>query len=456
MWMWRPARVARTLRRSRPMMKRARTVLTARTTVIALLVAIAAAMAIAAIVPQVGLEAEGALPVAPGAPSRWSAAFAVAGLDHVFSTPWFAALAGLFVVSLSLSTLDQLRLARARTFQPPPQAAAAGERASALPPGELDGVLRRAGYRRVAVAGTASRWVKHAWGYWGAFLLHLGMTMTALFASTYVLTEHRAKLQVASGRPEALLPGTYALKRGLLALDIPLPAEVTLYRVEPTFGASDQLVDLASDLVFRDRRGRARDVRVAVNAFQDYDGIIVYQLVKYGNVFDLEISDEAGGRTERPIKLAYPEKRGEASYGNQAVGGGRVLKAKYHPRSDRAGMVLADPELVLRLVEGDRVLGEATLREGETSQLGPWAVRLARVGWWTEILFEGSLGTTGIFAGFGVLLLGGVLSFFAVPREVLVRAGPEGTRVLWRTLRFPDLYREEGEALLASLAGGLG
>jgi hypothetical protein len=438
------------------MLKRARTALTARTTVIALLVAIAGAMATAAIIPQGGLEAEGALPAAPVATSRWSAAISLAGLDHVFSSFWFAALVGLFVVSLSLSTLEQLRLARARTFHPPPRAASADERASILSPGELGGVLRRAGYRRMAGDGTASRWVKHAWGYWGTFILHLGMTVTALFASTYVLTEHRAKLQVASGRPEALAPGTYAVKRGLLALDIPLPAEVTLYRVEPTFGANDQLVDLASDLVFRDRGGRSRDVRVAVNAYEDYGGIVVYQLVKFGNVFELEVSDEAGGRSELPVRIAYPMKRGEASYANQDLGGARVLKAKYYPRADRAGMLLADPELILRLVDGDRLLGEATLREGQLSPLGPWSVRLARVGWWTEILFEGSLGTTGIFTGFAVLLLGGVLSFFAVPREVLVRAGPEGARVVWRTARFPEMYREEGEALLARLAGRSG
>ena len=432
------------------MPERLRNLLTARVTVLALLVASVAVMTVAAVVPQVGLEADGGVGLSRQS-SRWTELSASLGLDRVFSTRWFAALALLFVVSLALSALEQLRLARARTFLIPPEGSGQGATESTLSVGEVSAVLREEGYRRLSDAPGRSRYVRHWHGYWGAFLLHAGMVVTVLFSATYVLTEHRAKVRVASGGPTSLADAVIAAKRGLFARDVPLPAELSLYRVEPTFGANDQLVDVASEVVFRDGRGTPRDVRVAVNDYQDYQGVVVYQLVKFGNVFDLHARDEAGRGSEVRVRLAYPQKRDVPSYGTEPLGDGRTLKVKYWPRGDRSGMALADPELVVRLYDGERLLGEASLREGEEAQLGGTAVRLVRVGWWTELLFEGSLGTTGIFVGFGVLLAGGVLAFFVVPREVVVRAHPGGCTVVWRTARFADMYEDERARLLVRI-----
>lgn len=422
------------------MLKRLGGLLTARTTVVVLLVLLAAAMTVAAVVPQ---------RAGPPGPDAAPAGLVDAlGLTHVFSTPWFGVLAGLFVAALALSTVEQLRLARARTFLAPP--ARIDGTPSPLGRPDVEAILREEGYRALAADASATRLVRGWSGYWGSFCLHAGMTTTALFAIAYVLTEHRVVLHVTSGRGVA--PGDVSAERGLLARDLPLPVEVNLYRVEPAFSAG-ALVDVASRLVFTAADGAAREVRVAVNDYQDYRGLTVYQLQRFGNVFALEVEAEAGP-SEIALELPYPEKPGVASYGERPLPGGQVLKAKYFPGADRSRLEPGEPELVLRLQDGDRVVGEATLREGDAARLGPLSVRLARVGWWTELLFEGSLGTTGIFAGFAVLLLGAVLAYFAVPREVVVRDAPGGCTVQWRAARFADMYTEERDRILGRCTGG--
>jgi preprotein translocase subunit SecG len=435
------------------MLKRLQAALAARSTVLSLLVLLATAMTVAALVPQKGRpELSGALSAGEAGVSVGPFVQAL-GADHVFSTAWFALLALLFITSLALSSLDQLRLARARTWRAPAESDGDGT-PSLLTAAEVGAILRGEGYRRLSAVGDRARHVRHWQGYWGNFLLHAGMTLTVLFAVTYVVTEHRVLLLVVSGRPSVLTASSHPELRGLLARDLPLPAEVSLYRVEPTFGANDQLVDLASQLVFTDPQGASRELRVAVNDYQDYRGITVYQVVKYGHAFFLEASDGSGASDELMVKMPFPEKRGAASYANEPLRGGRVLKAKYFASADRTQLLSDAPQLVLRLQEGERLLGEATLQAGQTAQLGPAAVRLARVGWWTEILFEGSLGVFGIFAGFGVLVAGAFLIFFAIPREVVVGPAGAGCTVQWRSPRLPELYWDERDRLLLRITGG--
>lgn len=432
-----------------PMWKRVRAALTARSSVLLLLLLLACAMTAAAVVPQTAREAMAgeAQEVRPAA-----AAMRALGLDRVFSTPWFGALAALFVASLSLSTLDQLVLARARLRKPP----AAGDKGveCALPAAAVREVLSAEGYRLVSTAAGRSRYVRHRHGHWGNFLLHAGMTLTVLFAVTYVLTEHRARFHLASGRTNVLEPGSFPVVRGLFARPMPLPSEVNLRRVEPVFGPNDQLVDVSSAVVFTQADGTSRELRVAVNDCQQYRGTTVYQLVKYGHVFYVELEDVSGARAVVTLEMPFPEKRASASYVNEPLEGGRTLKAKYYASADRSQLLSDRPQLVLRLVEEERVVGELTLLEGESGALGPWRVTLAHVGWWTELLFEGSLGTAGIFTGFAVLLLGAVLTFFVVPREVIVREKPAGTTVEWRATRFSDMYGEERDRIVSRCGGG--
>jgi hypothetical protein len=432
------------------MLKRLKSFLMARTTVLGALLLLLAAMGTAVLVPQDEALARGAGAMGGGAPPR-SFLVGLLGFGHVFSTWWFAALSALFGLQLSLSTFDQFRVCRARTRQTP--AVRLDGSPCALPREEVERVLAEEGYRRVAAAPGRTRHVKFWLGYWGSFLLHVGMTVTVLGALVYVLTEHRVVLRAVSGTEVPVGPSTTSVRRGLLAGELPLPTRVSLFRLEPRFREDDQLGDLASHLVFTDREGAAEDVRVGVNDFQDYRGLLVYQQLKIGNAFFLEFRGGPGGGFDTMLALPLPRRRDAASYDTVPLEGPLQLRVKYYANADRSRIMPEHPQLFLRLTQGEEAQGEVALESGQSARLGPWDVRLVMVGWWTEILFEGSRGTPAIFAGFAILLLGGVLTFFSAPREAVVSDAPGGCTLSWRTTRFPEFYREEGARILSRCTG---
>lgn len=425
------------------MLKRIKRFFTTRATVLALILLLAASLAIAVVVPQVG--GDGRLLAGP--------LVAALGLNRIFSTWWFVALALLFVISLLFSTVDQFKAARSRTFQPPH---GSGEGALASPRSavQLDAELRAAGYRRLAAGPAGVRYVKAALGYWGNFLLHLGMTLTVVFALVYVVTEHRAIIRVVSGESLPLKPGDYAERRGLLAGRLSLPAAITLVRLTPEFWEQDQLKALTSELVFFAADGHQRQLKVALSDKSRYHDLIVYQQPAFGNAFLVEFTAGDGRGFDQVFPLPMPSRRDRAGYGTFPLDDGRYLiKAKYYATADRSGIVPTTPQLVLRLYDGPRLVAETPLLIGQAGRLGPYAVKLAEVRWWTDLLFDGSRGTAGIFGGFALLLAGGLLAFFAVPREVVVRPAATGCTVTWRATRFADFYEEERAALLARCRG---
>jgi hypothetical protein len=432
-------------------LKRTKRFLTARSTVLVLLILLTAAMTAAVVIDQTSrFRIDGDMADGGASPSRLAE---ILGLSHVFSTWWFAALGVGFVASLFLSTFDQLAAARARMRHLPP--GVEGGARCTVAREEVEKVLAREGYRRVAEGPGSARYVKFWPGYWGNFLLHFGMTISVLFALVYVMTEHRVILRAVSGEGAPVVAGAHPERRGLLAWPLRLPARLKLVRLEPSFYDNDRLKDLASHLALVDERGAAEDVRVAVNDQRRHAGMLLYQLQKFGSAFQVRFRDFDGEEFDLLMPLPSPPKREEAGYGTFRLEPGRLtVKAKYHPSADRSTMLATNPQLVLRLQDGELAVAEATLLPGQQARLGRYEVRLTSVETWTDILFEGSQGTVGIFFGFAVLLLGGVLTFFGAPRETLLQFAGTGVVLAWRTTRFPDLYGEERDRILALCTGG--
>lgn len=433
-------------------LRRTRRFLTSRSTVLAIIVLLTGAMLAAVLVRQTTrFRSDGS---AEDVTAEHATFVRATGLDHVFSTWWFAGLGALFIASLVVSTGDQLQSALARTRHLPAPAPADGATASALPREEVERVLAGEGYRRLASAEGVSRWVRFWPGYWGNFLLHLGMTVTVAFALVYVLTEHRAILRVVSGPGTPVVAGGFAERSGLLATRLPLPDRVTLVHLEPSFREGGGLSDLSSVLALSYPGAAPEQVQVAINAQRRHRGALLYQLQNFGKIFDLVLEDLGGERVAIALPLPAPLRPDEAGYGSLPLAGGRLLlKAKYYADAARASLAADHPQLVLRLQDGDVVTGEAVLEDGGSATLGRFTVRLAGVRSWTDVLVDGSSGTTGIFAGFALLLLGGALTFLSAPREVILRDAEGAVTVSWRTQRFADMYAEERDRVLSRCAG---
>ena len=164
--------------------------LTARSTVITLFAAISGALLVASVVPQ--YASTGKTPAWVGKlPDSLHFLTTHLGLDNIVSTHWFAVLVTLFWMSLVISTISQYSATRALSNHVPP---------ATLPQGcvRVDTALltivakiAASGYRPAGDNAGIHRFVKNRIGYWGNFLLHIGLVITVLFSLIYVLTQHR-------------------------------------------------------------------------------------------------------------------------------------------------------------------------------------------------------------------------------------------------------------------------
>ena len=423
-----------------------------RSVVLGLIILVALSLTLANILPQRGvLEGNSVNPRTVSSPElslliRWL------GLDHIVTTVWFALLSAFFVFSLLLSTYDQFQNVRKRIRAVPP-VARGDEQVLTVGIDDFLKGLRSEGYRLVAGNAGSDRFLKMTCGYWGSFLLHLGITLTVLFSLVYILTEHRVIIRVVQGDRGNIGDLIYAERRGSLPAGLSLPKSVILKKINPVFWDNDQIKSLSSELLFYDQHEMPTRISIGINDKGKYNGFTVYQRSTYGNIFLVEFSD-GNGPFLMPLYLPMPKNRDSAGYGNFEVGDGRFrLKAKYFADAAKKEMISDNPLLVLRLYDGEKMLEETPLMKNGAGSLGPYTVHLVSIGWWEELLVEGSRGMGGIFLGFLVLLSGGVLGFFAVPREVLIYKGPKGYTFRWHAANFTDFYREEGERIQSYARG---
>ena len=372
------------------------------------------------------------------------------GLHHIFTTPWFAVLLAFFLISLSLSTYQQYRLAKDRTFRvlPFPDEGWVTLPGTAAEPAVI---LRKFGYVRIGSQGEVSRHVKHPWGYWGNFLLHVGIVLVVASSLIILVTQHRGVLNLERG--ETVYPGTpwAAEENGLLAGKFVLPAAVRLESHDPVFWDNGETKLIESTVAFLSP-GRAEErATIGINQPAWLGGVKIYQSHRFGSDFYAEFTDSGGKKVVLILPLPIPPRLDQAGYGDfQFNVMSYQVKAKYYADAARKDMMSGNPLLVLRLYDRAELLGELPLRIGESGVLGNYRVQLVKVVPWNGLIFVSMSGMPGIFFGFFVVVCGCFLNYFAVPREVWLREGPQAA-VFWRAARFHEFYRDEHDELVAAL-----
>lgn len=374
------------------------------------------------------------------------------GFDHPYTTPWFAVFLFLFLVSLALSSLEQLKFAWHRTRSVlPPQAGAPLQLPG--PASRVLGICARRGYLRIREhEGTIKR-VKHPWGYWGNFLLHFGMVVVICASLILVLTQKRGLLSLREG--EVFQPGnpwTYE-ESGLLAGKFVLPFAVRLDAVRLQFWQDFKPRTITSDVSFLAEHGGGQQHTVSVSAKLSHKGLLVYQYSNFGHSFVLEFTDAGGRRVEQIIELFHPEKPEEPRYKDFTLDWmPHLLQTKYYANADKKSFETDNPLLVLRLKKNNEIVGEQlSLTAGEVGTLGGYTVRLVRVVKWSEIIFNDIRGMSFIFFGFFIIVTGCCLHYFTPPRVLLLREEHGICLVEWHGTRFAECYDDERERLMAAL-----
>ncbi len=427
--------------------------LTSRSTVITLLLAISVALLFASSVPQRSLG--GKTPEWVGTlPESLQGITALLGLDNVVGSGWFAVLVALFWLSLTISTLSQYSATRALLRSLPSRTAPQESIRIDVSPDDFEPLVQAAGFRLAASGNEVRRYVKNRIGYWGNFLLHVGLVTAVFFTLIYVLTQHRVLMRLTGQEISRLSPGNVQEIRGVMSRQGKLPHTVVLKNLEPRFWGNDKLEYLSSELYFTEQPGgEPRRVDVALSDKSQYGPFLVYQANAYGRAFDLEFESARGETGQIRFYLPYPLRRDGAGYGEMVLPGTDfLLKGKFYADRERASMTLNQSPLTLRLFQGKALLGEATLPPNEKTPLGPLSVRLVQSQWWTDILLDGTRGIAGIFTGFALILAGVLSSFCMVPREIVVRESNGSLLVQLVARRFALFYREEFDEIIQKVA----
>ncbi|WP_236685632.1 hypothetical protein [Geobacter pickeringii] len=271
---------------------------------------------------------------------------------------------------------------------------------------------------------------------------------------TIVLLEKRGLVELMEG--EVYTPGTPWTneERGLLSSSLRLPWGMRLDRTRAEFWENDNLKQLHTDFSILDPQGKTASVGMQINETIYRDDIRIFQGKRHGHAFYVSLIDERGARHDEILSIPYPLKRDKAGYGEFILPWSPyALKAKYYADATRLSMAGENPELVLRLTEGRRVVAELPLTRGGTGMLGPYRATIVEVKRWAGLIFIDAVGMNGIFFGFFVIVLGGGLTYFFPPREFTVRDDDGGCRVGWQAAGSDRLYRDEYETILNRFAG---
>lgn len=369
------------------------------------------------------------------------------GLDHVYSTPWFSVLLFLFLISLTVSTYEQIKTSIRKTFGAGTSSGGKTIKVNASEE-ELAISIKKKGYYQIFKNDKIRRFVKHPWGYWGNALFHLGIVITIASSLLIFLTQKRGVLNLVEG--EVYIPGNrwYNENNGILAGKFVLPDAVGLDRIVAEYWETDQLKQLSSELSFIDIQGRPQKRLLAINHVVSYKGLRVYQSQNYGHAFFVELTDQEGRKNRLILRIQSPTRRDKASYKNfQFQKVPHLLKAKYFADAEKKSMISSNPLLVMRLVNHNKIMGEIPLKVGESGRLGPYSVNLESVLRWSEVIFVNINGMPGIFCGFFIIILGGSLTYFMPPREVYLRKDVKEICLTWKASRFEELYKKELEKI---------
>lgn len=427
--------------------------LTGRAMSISLIFLLIALLYLSTVVPQERDAAPAALAAWRLAHPVFSRAADLMQLHRIYVQPWFALPILLAALSLTLSCARQFRAALRRLSST--DAAANEEIASSCGSESLSAAARSLRYRQAATAAGRVKYVRNRLGFFGSPLMHAGMVLAIGASCWLALTGRQAVMILAEGESRDGRIGWSASESGLFSPPLEFPGAIGLEKVTVSFDERQQPSRIASVLAFTGKDGSTERFEAGINRLAAFRGTRVYHSSQYGDAFAVEFVDRQGTVRYEKLPLqqaAGPDRAGYADFTPPWLP--YELSAKYYADAEKKRMTGGDPLLTMRLMDGEREAARAELSTGRAAHLGPYRVRLIGVQKWAKIIFVDLTGMEVVFAGFAVIMLGGLFQYLAPPRELVGVAGEDGRyRVYWRGGSFGEFYLEERDRLKAALEG---
>jgi cytochrome c biogenesis protein ResB len=381
-----------------------------------------------------------------------------ANLHQIYGQPWFSATMLLSALAMGISSFDQLLLARKRLYSG--GSVTGKEVASAVAEQVLRTVARACHYRPLQTGPRDQlKFVRNPWGYFGSLLLHLGMTLV-IIASLYVsLTGRQGALIMVEGEQRTRQQPWDITEQGALVKPLELPGTIRLDKVRVRFDNKNQPEEVSSDLTITDETGRVDTLTASINRIPSYRGMRIYHASQYGTAFTVEFTDSSGNAHVERILAQHPVNLTTAGYSDEfGVNWSPYLfAAKYYADAEQKSMLNGSPQLTIRMLDGKRELARTALPPGRSVPLGEYRLRLVEAEKWAKLIIVDNRGMPVVFAGFAIIMLGGLLHYLLPPRELIgIRQQDGSYRVSWKATSFADFFAEERDRLATKLREGKG
>lgn len=437
-------------------MNRFKQFITARSISLGLILMLTGVMYISTLVPQQIDSTPGMLEVWRSGHADWLWLVDILQLHSIYGQPWFAAIILCAALSLGVSSYDQLAVTRRKLYSN--ATASAEEIAGALPGHRLESVARTNRYRIIKSAhGDNLKFIKNSWGYFGVMLLHVGITLVILVSLFVSLTGRQGALMLVEGEQRDGRQPWNAYQHGLMVAPLQLPGTIRLDRVRVYFDDKNRQMEVSSDISFTDQAGRTESLTASINRIQHYRGLRIYHAAQYGDAFTVTFTDSKGTSHVERIMVQQAMDPAKAGYSEDfSVSWSPFLfDAKYFADADRKSMLSTNPELFLRMLDGGREIARTSLTRGVAGTLGEYMVKFDRVEKWSKLIIVDITGMSAIFAGFAIIMLGGLIHYMAPPRELIGIRLPDGNYdVYWKAAYFRDFFVEERDQMIKTFKEG--
>ncbi|MDP2400424.1 MAG: cytochrome c biogenesis protein ResB, partial [Actinomycetota bacterium] len=279
------------------MLHRLNAFLIARRTAVTLIAVLLVLMALGYILPQQTVTGPG--PNRLGVPGPVLALSAAIGFDRMWSSAVFLGTLGACLISLTAALAHSARLAWRRSTAPIIGAGSLGSQHVSLQSEVVASHLRASGYRPVRPVDGAARFIRHPWGLWGGFVLHLGLVITTAAAIVVLATETWAIVGLAEGEVHTSGSPWSAEEPARFADPIVLSEDLRLDSVTPEYWDNNELRQVTSDITFIAPDGSEVPVTVSVNGSRVFRGVRFFQDQQFGRAFFIEIERDGEVLRER-------------------------------------------------------------------------------------------------------------------------------------------------------------
>ncbi|MGB9080786.1 MAG: cytochrome c biogenesis protein ResB [Desulfuromonadaceae bacterium] len=427
--------------------------ITARRVSLGLILLLAALMYVSTLIPQ-------EIDSTPAKIETWRQAHArlvwlVDGvnLHRIYAQPWFAAVILFASLALGVSSFEQLTVARRKLFST--GIGAAEVVAESVTEQHVCIVADSHRYRPLrTLSHDQLKFIRNPWGYFGVLALHIGMTLV-LIVSLYVsLTGRQGALILIEGESRDNQQPLDASEHGVLSSPLKLPGSIRLDKVRVNFDSKNQPVDVSSNMLITGQAGMAESFTASVNRISRYHGLRVYHASQYGDAFTVTFIDKSGVSHTEKIMVQQSVGLTKAGYSDDfsVAWSPYLFDAKYFADVDKKSMLSPNPELVIRILDGKREMSRTSLTKGIPGELGEYRVLFNRVEKWSKLIIVDISGMSAIFAGFAIIMLGGLIHYMTPPRELIgVRQSDGSCRVYWKAVAFKEFYADERDDIAREL-----